>query len=84
MENVKEDVSLLPKKDDARNVGPIDYIFMWIGDGVNLGNMTLGSSIIVAGIATLNMLQTFVASLIASRNIAKIEDAGLAATIKQE
>ena len=65
MENVKEDVSLLPKKDDARNVGPIDYIFMWIGDGVNLGNMTLGSSIIVAGIATLNMMQTFVASLIA-------------------
>lgn len=65
MENAKDDVSLLPTKPEARNVGPLDYMFMWIGDGVNLGNMTLGSSIIVAGIATLNMMQTFVAAIIA-------------------
>ena len=37
------DESLNPKK-EGRTVGPIDYMFMWIGDGVNLGNMTLGAS----------------------------------------
>ena len=40
-------------------------MFMWIGDGVNLGNMTLGASLIVAGVATLNVFQTFVAAMIA-------------------
>jgi NCS1 family nucleobase:cation symporter-1 len=49
------DESLIPKSAAARNVGPIDYMFMWLGDGVNLGNMTLGSSLVVAGVATLNI-----------------------------
>ena len=38
---------------------------MWIGDGVNLGNMTLGASVIVAGVATLNIFQTILAALAA-------------------
>lgn len=59
------DESLNPKKDDARTVSPLDYIFMWIGDGVNLGNMTLGASLVVAGIATLNVVQTMAAAIIA-------------------
>lgn len=59
------DESLMPKADKDRNVKPLDYVFMWIGDGVNLGNMTLGASLIVAGAATLNIWQTFAAALIA-------------------
>jgi len=56
---------LYPKKASERTMGPIPYMFMWIGDGVNLGNMTLGSSLIVAGVATLNIFQTFAAAIIA-------------------
>ncbi|MFC4766453.1 NCS1 family transporter [Effusibacillus consociatus] len=59
------DETLNPKTDKDRTVGPLDYIFMWIGDGVNLGNMTLGASLVVAGIATLNIFQTFAAAIIA-------------------
>ncbi|WP_019536235.1 NCS1 family transporter [Paenibacillus ginsengihumi] len=59
------DESLQPKTEANRKVSPIDYIFMWIGDGVNLGNMTLGASLVVAGVATLNLLQTFAAAIIA-------------------
>ncbi len=59
------DESLAPKSKEGRTVGPIDYMFMWIGDGVNLGNMTLGASLVVAGIATLNLFQTFAAAIIA-------------------
>ncbi|AUO09693.1 allantoin permease [Paenibacillus jamilae] len=57
--------SLKPKNESDRTVGSISYMFMWVGDGVNLGNMTLGASLIVAGTATLNIFQTFVAALIA-------------------
>ncbi|MGQ3477618.1 NCS1 family transporter [Paenibacillus sp. TY11] len=57
--------SLKPKSKNGRTVGAISYMFMWIGDGVNLGNMTLGASLVVAGTATLNIFQTFVAALIA-------------------
>jgi len=59
------DESLSPKSEAGRTVGPIDYMFMWLGDGVNLGNMTLGASLVVAGIATLNIFQTFAAAIIA-------------------
>lgn len=59
------DESLHPKNDKDRTVKPKEYVFMWIGDGVNLGNMTLGASVIVAGIATLNIFQTILAALIA-------------------
>lgn len=59
------DESLNPKTEEDRKVGKLDYIFMWIGDGVNLGNMTLGASLFVAGIATLNIFQTFAAAIIA-------------------
>ncbi|WP_342443889.1 NCS1 family transporter [Geobacillus sp. FSL W8-0032] len=59
------DESLQPKTDRDRKVGPLSYVFMWIGDGVNLGNMTLGASLIVAGTATLNIFQTFAAAIIA-------------------
>jgi nucleobase:cation symporter-1, NCS1 family len=59
------DESLNPKTEVGRTVKPLDYIFMWIGDGINLGNMTLGASLVVAGIATLNIFQTFAAAIIA-------------------
>ncbi len=59
------DESLHPKTDQGRTVNEKDYIFMWIGDGVNLGNMTLGASVIVAGVATLNIIQTILAALAA-------------------
>lgn len=59
------DESLKPKNGEGRTVGPLSYMFMWIGDGVNLGNMTLGASLITAGIATLNIFQTFAAAIIA-------------------
>ncbi|PLT32677.1 NCS1 family transporter [Bacillus sp. V5-8f] len=59
------DPSLKPTTEKERTVGKLAYTFMWIGDGVNLGNMTLGASLIVAGAATLNLVQTFVAAIIA-------------------
>lgn len=39
-------------------------MFMWDGDGVNMGNMTLGASVVVAGVATLNIWQTIAAAVI--------------------
>ena len=62
------DESLHPKADKDRTVKPKDYIFMWIGDGVNLGNMTLGASVIVAGVATLNIFQTILAATSCNRD----------------
>lgn len=64
-EEISMDDSLKPKQENDRTIGAIPYMFMWIGDGVNLGNMTLGASLIVAGVATLNVFQTFVAAMIA-------------------
>ncbi|WP_427052054.1 NCS1 family transporter [Paenibacillus sp. TC-CSREp1] len=64
-EEISMDDSLKPKRETDRTVGPVPYMFMWIGDGVNLGNMTLGASLIVAGVATLNVFQTFIAAMIA-------------------
>ncbi|MEI2283243.1 NCS1 family transporter [Paenibacillus polysaccharolyticus] len=64
-EEVSIDDSLKPKQESERTIGSVPYMFMWIGDGVNLGNMTLGASLIVAGVATLNVFQTFVAAMIA-------------------
>ncbi|MDT0126185.1 NCS1 family transporter [Paenibacillus sp. RRE4] len=64
-EEISIDDSLKPKQESDRTIGSVPYMFMWIGDGVNLGNMTLGASLIVAGVATLNVFQTFVAAMIA-------------------
>ncbi|MBI0579635.1 NCS1 family transporter [Neobacillus cucumis] len=58
------DESLRPKSAKDRTVSPQNYVFMWMGDGVNLGNMTLGASLFIAGVATLNIFQTFVAAFI--------------------
>lgn len=66
------DESLHPKTDQDRTVKPRDYIFMWMGDGVNIGNMTLGASVIVAGVATLNIFQTMLAALISIAIISTI------------
>lgn len=60
-----EDASLRPLDTKDRTMGPIPYMFMWIGDGVNMGNMTLGASIVVAGVATLNLIQTIAAAIAA-------------------
>src|SRR3954454_5496727 len=59
------DDSLKPKTKEGRTVNPLSYMFMWMGDGVNLGNMTLGDSVIVAGVATLNIWQPIAAAIIA-------------------
>ncbi|MCX8701513.1 NCS1 family transporter [Gilliamella sp. B2840] len=56
--------SLLPKTNKDRTMNCFTYGFMWIGDGMNLGNMTLGTSLVVAGVATMNTLQTFIAMFI--------------------
>ncbi|WP_088227546.1 NCS1 family transporter [Desulfosporosinus sp. FKB] len=64
-QSADNDEALNPRSPNERTVGPIPYMFMWIGDGVNLGNMTLGASLVVAGVATLNIVQTFAAAIIA-------------------
>lgn len=64
-DGVEMDESLQPRSASDRKVNPLAYVFMWIGDGVNLGNMTLGAGLIVAGLATLNIYQTFAAAIIA-------------------
>jgi len=71
-QNAQIDQSLMPKKDNERTVGTMDYIFMWIGDGVNLGNMSLGASLVVAGIVTMNIVQTFTAAIIAIAIISSV------------
>lgn len=63
--NPSEDESLQPTTTKDRTMGPVPYMFMWVGDGVNMGNMTLGASVVVAGAATLNIFQTLAAALIA-------------------
>ncbi len=57
--------SLRPLGEKDRKLGPFGYMSLWVGDGVNMGNMTLGASVVVAGIATLNIWQTMAAALIA-------------------
>jgi len=59
------DQSLRPKDEKHRTVSATNYIFMWIGDGVNLGNMSLGASLVVAGAVTMNIFQAFMAAIIA-------------------
>jgi NCS1 family nucleobase:cation symporter-1 len=59
------DASLKPNRPEDRNVGKVPYMFMWVGDGVNMGNMTLGASVVIAGVATLNIVQTLAAAFIA-------------------
>jgi NCS1 family nucleobase:cation symporter-1 len=56
---------LLPKTANDRSVGIFGYMSMWLGDGFNIGNITLGSSIVVAGVATTNLVQTAVAAAVA-------------------
>lgn len=58
-DEISED--LLPIKNEKRHVGPFAYMAMWLGDGFNIGNITVGSSLVVAGVATMNLLQTLVA-----------------------
>ncbi|MUV38277.1 Purine-uracil permease NCS1 [Lentibacillus sp. JNUCC-1] len=59
------DGSLKANGPEDRTVGKIPYMFMWVGDGVNMGNMTLGASVVVAGVATLNIWQTIAAAVVA-------------------
>ncbi len=56
---------LKPITTDQRHVGIFAYMSMWLGDGFNIGNITLGSSLVVAGTATMSLLQTLVAAGIA-------------------
>lgn len=57
--------SLKPLGEKDRKLGLFGYSSLWIGDGVNMGNMTLGASVIVTGIATMNVFQTMAAAIIA-------------------
>lgn len=59
------DESLKPNGPEDRTLGAFGYMSLWVGDGVNMGNMTLGASVIVAGMAILNIWQTITAALIA-------------------
>ncbi|MEC5211328.1 NCS1 family nucleobase:cation symporter-1 [Psychrobacter sp. PL15] len=59
------DESLKPNGPEDRTLGALGYMSLWVGDGVNMGNMTLGASVIVAGMAILNVWQTIAAALIA-------------------
>lgn len=61
----KGDDSLQPNSSEDRTLGALGYMSLWVGDGVNMGNMTLGASVVVAGIAVLNIWQTIAAALIA-------------------
>lgn len=57
--------SLRPLGPEDRKLGTFGYGALWVGDGVNMGNMTLGASVIAYGVATLNIWQTMAAALIA-------------------
>lgn len=57
--------SLKPNGPEDRTLGPGGYVSLWIGDGVNMGNMTLGASTIAAGVALLNIWQTIAAAMLA-------------------
>ena len=59
------DETLKPNGPEDRTLGALGYMSLWVGDGVNMGNMTLGASVIVAGMAVLNIWQTITAALIA-------------------
>ncbi|WP_223592597.1 NCS1 family transporter [Neobacillus bataviensis] len=59
------DESLKPTSLEHRELSPVKFMFMWLGEGVNMGNITIGSSLFVAGVATLNFAQTLVATIIA-------------------
>ncbi|SHG90160.1 NCS1 family transporter [Ornithinibacillus halophilus] len=64
-DNVDKNDSLRPLGESERNLGALGYMALWVGDGVNMGNMTLGASVVVVGVATLNVWQTMAAALIA-------------------
>lgn len=68
--DVAED--LQPNSPAKRNIGPFSYMSMWLGDGFNIGNITLGSSIVVAGVATMNLIQTITAAAVAIMLIAVV------------
>lgn len=59
------DEGLKPNGPEDRTLGALGYMSLWVGDGVNMGNMTLGASVVVAGMAILNIWQTIAAALIA-------------------
>lgn len=63
---------LQPNSPAKRNIGPFSYMSMWLGDGFNIGNITLGSSIVVAGVATMNLIQTITAAAVAIMLIAVV------------
>ncbi|MGG3799623.1 NCS1 family transporter [Metabacillus fastidiosus] len=59
------DESLKPTPQEHRVLSPKKFMVMWLGEGLNMGNITIGSSLFVAGVATLNFAQTLAATLIA-------------------
>ncbi|PSR21549.1 MAG: allantoin permease [Sulfobacillus acidophilus] len=47
-------------------------MLMWTGDGVNMGNMAIGGSMVVLGVATLNLPQSIIAMVVTITLIAFI------------
>ncbi len=66
------DQALAPTVTERRTLTPLPYMLMWTGDGVNMGNMAIGGSMVVLGVATLNLLQSIVAMVVAITLIAFI------------
>jgi NCS1 family nucleobase:cation symporter-1 len=64
--------ALAPIPAATRQLSGWAYASMWLGDGFNIGNVTLGASLVVAGTATLNLVQTLVAAGLAILLIALI------------
>ncbi|OIK14455.1 allantoin permease [Bacillus sp. MUM 116] len=62
--------NLRPNRPEKRILNPLSFALMFAGDGVSLGNMAIGTGLVVAGTATMNLLQTLVSLLIATTIIA--------------
>ncbi|WP_249366793.1 NCS1 family transporter [Neobacillus rhizophilus] len=58
--------SLRPNDPEKRIMSPLSFGLAFTGDGVSLGNMAIGTGLVVAGTATMNFLQTMVSLLIAT------------------
>lgn len=62
--------SLRPNNPEKRILNPLSFGLAFTGDGVSLGNMAIGTGLVVAGTATMNFMQTMVSLLIATTIIA--------------
>src|SRR5699024_4397352 len=57
--------SLKPNGPEDRTLGAFGYMSLWVGDGVNMRNMTLGASVGDAGMAVVHIYRTIASALVA-------------------